>query len=260
MTQRHRITLAYDGALYAGWQVQPGRRTIQGELERVLKEITRATLRVHCSGRTDSGVHARAQVAHFDLANAQPLKTIHSGMNALLDPDIRVLSVRRAPDDFHARLSATGKEYRYFIWNDPILPPPIRLYRTHVVGKLDSSAMAVAAASLVGRHDFAAFSANPNREVHGTVRRLEALEVRSKGHEITIVARGEGFLYKMVRSLAGFLIRVGAGELAPETAEEILASRTRTARVPTAQPQGLFLWKVFYGTGPGGVVRGRRAP
>ena len=243
---RYRIVVAYDGTRYAGWQTQPDQVTVQGELERVLAELTGRKERVHCCGRTDAGVHARAQVAHFDLDTPVVGKKILKGFNALLEEDIRIVSIRKTAPDFHARFDAKGKEYRYYIWNDEILPPFVRYYRLHVRPKLNVAAMNKAAQRLVGKNDFAAFSANPNREVDGTVRHLRYLKVRKSGHEICIVARGDGFLYKMVRSLAGYLIRVGTGELEPDTASVILDSKLRTARVPTAPPQGLFLWRVWY--------------
>ena len=254
MSYRYQMTVAYDGARYFGWQVQPDKTTVQGELERVLLELTGESTRVHCSGRTDTGVHARGQVAHFDLeSELQPPRAL-LGLNALLPEDIRVLTLKKASADFHSRFSATAKEYRYFIWNGPVLPPHVRLYRTHIKTPLDTKAMAQAAKALVGRNDFAAFSANPNREIGETVRLVHELTVRRHGHEIVLIARGEGFLYKMVRSLAGFLIRVGTGELEPDVAAGILASGVRTAQVPTAPPQGLFLWKVEYG-GPAGAAQ-----
>jgi tRNA pseudouridine38-40 synthase len=250
MKQRYRMTVAYDGTQYAGWQTQPAHRTVQGELEQALLKLTGQHERVHCSGRTDARVHAREQVAHFDLAAPVVIRKLMLGFNALLDDDIRVLSLREAKPDFHARFQAAGKEYRYFIWNGEVMPPFLRNYRAHVRDPLDVKAMNEAALELVGRNDFAAFSANPNREIDGTVRHLRELSVRRRGQEITIVAKGDGFLYKMVRSLAGFLIRVGAGELEPGMAKTILHSKLRTARVPTAHPQGLFLWRVRYAAKP----------
>ena len=244
--RRYRMIVAYDGTKYSGWQVQPHHKTIQSEMERVIRELTGETVRVDSSGRTDAGVHARGQVVHFDLASKPVLWKFQQGLNALLDHDIRVLSVRNAPADFHSRISATGKEYRYFIWNDSIMLPFLRHYRAHVRKPLNVKAMNEAASHIVGKHDFAAFSANPHREINGTVRHLRELKVTKRGSQITIIARGDGFLYKMVRSLAGFLIRVGSGEVEPEVAKTILHSKTRTARVPTAPPQGLFLWKVWY--------------
>jgi len=244
--RRYRMVVSYDGTTFSGWQVQPGHVTIQGELEKVLARVSREIVRVQCSGRTDAGVHARAQVAHFDLENCIPPHRLHGSLTALLDPAIAVTSLTYANAEFHARFDAREKEYRYCIWDGPVIPPFLRLYRFHSRQRLDIEAMQIAAAHLVGRHDFAAFTANPKREIEGTVRHLFELKVSRKGHEVTIIARGEGFLYKMVRSLAGFLMRVGMHRVGPETALEILASRTRTARVPTAQPQGLFLWRVRY--------------
>ncbi len=244
--QRYRAVVAYDGTAYAGWQVQPGAVTIQGELEAAVKQVTGEAARVQCSGRTDAGVHAVGQVAHFDLAKTFDLAKLRLSLNAVLPEDIRVLKVNRAKPDFHARFSPKGKEYRYFIWNAAVMPPHLRHYHYAVRKPLDAAAMRRAARLLTGRQDFAAFSANPNREISGTVRHLHSLTVTKRGAEIVIRARGDGFLYKMVRSLAGFLIRVGAGELPPESARTILDSKLRTATVPTAPPQGLFLWKVFY--------------
>lgn len=243
---RIAFRVAYDGTAYCGWQVQPGARSVQGELERVLHQLTGARVRVEGSGRTDRGVHARGQVAHTDLPFTPPLDKLRTGLNALLDSDIRVLSVRRVAGDFHARFSATGKEYRYFLWNDPVLPPFVRNYRAHVRAPLDVGAMRRAARLLEGRHDFAAFTANPNREVNGTVRHVTALRVSRRGPDLTLTARGDGFLFRMVRSLAGHLIRVGLGEVPPEATSAILQSRVRTAHVPTAPAQGLFLWNVSY--------------
>lgn len=246
MLRRYKAVVSYDGTGFAGWQVQPKRRTVQGELERAIREVTGETARANCSGRTDQGVHARAQVVHVDLATKIPARKLLLALNARLPDDARVTSLRRARADFDARFSATGKEYRYFIWNAPTVPPYVRHHRTHVRPPLDVKAMSAAGKLLEGRHDFAAFCANPGYEREGTVRRLYGLTVRKRGPEIVIIAKGEGFLYKMVRSLAGFLIRVGAGDLPVSAARDILASKTRTAHVPTAPPQGLFLWRVTY--------------
>ncbi len=244
--QRYLAIVAYDGTAYSGWQVQPHHPSVQEAIERVLEEITGQRPRIHSSGRTDTGVHARAQPFHFDLPFRADIGRLQTGLNALLPADIRITRLRAAPADFHARYGCTGKEYRYFIWNGPILPPVHVRYRTWERKPLDAAAMREAARRLVGKRDFAPFSANPNREIEGTVRDLRMLDVRRRGSEIAIVARGDGFLYRMVRSLAGFLIRVGRGDLPPESADEILAHGIRTARVPTAPPQGLFLWQVFY--------------
>ncbi len=245
---RYKMKIAYDGTNYSGWQVQPNHRTIQGEIERLLAEMTcQPHVRVESSGRTDTGVHARAQVAHFDLE--KPLKDIkyfQRGINAQIDRDIRIQTLEKTSPDFHARFSAVGKEYRYFIYNGLIVPPTKRLYRLQEGRPLDIERMRVAAALLVGEHDFAPFAANRKVPIKSTVRTIHSLQVRKRGADITLEVQGNGFLYKMVRGLAGFLIHVGMGRLEPEAVHEILAHGKRTAKVQTAQPHGLFLWKVFY--------------
>lgn len=245
--RRIKLVVAYDGTAYAGWQVQPNGVTVQEKIEEAIKKITGETVKIHGSGRTDQGVHAIGQVAHFDLVTSEiSFDSLLRGMNAILPQDIRILTVCKAAHDFHARRSAKWKEYRYFIWNDKVIPPHHRLYKTFIRQKLDVKAMNKACSMLIGRHDFSAFTANPNREVESNIRSLTALKVIRKGKEIVIIARSEGFLYKMVRSIAGYLIRVGEGALPPQKTLEILKSRQRTAMVPTAQPHGLFLWKVSY--------------
>lgn len=243
---RYKLTISYDGAAYAGWQIQPDHLTVQEVLQNAVRQIAGEDVVVHGSGRTDQGVHARQQVAHLDLRErAMPAK-LCGGLNAVLPADIRILKVAKAADSFDARRGAISKEYRYFIWNGQTVPPFLRLYRTHIHNPLDTEAMAKAASYLAGRHDFAAFTANPNRAVESTVRHLTELSVKRRGHEIVIIAKSDGFLYKMVRSLAGFLIRVGEGAVPPSEARGILSSRVRTNRVPTAPPHGLFLWNVEY--------------
>jgi len=248
MSTRYKIKVSYDGTNYSGWQVQPNHRTVQGELERFLQEMTcQKRVRVESSGRTDTGVHARAQVAHFDLK--EPIKNVkyfQRGLNAQIDRDIRITAMEQVSSDFHARFSAVGKEYRYFIYNGLIVPPTKRLYRLQEGRPLDVERMREAAAYLVGTHDFAPFAANRKVPIKDTVRTIHSFYVRKHGADITLEVQGNGFLYKMVRGLAGFLIHVGIGRLEPEAAVDILEHRKRTAKVQTAQPQGLFLWKVFY--------------
>jgi tRNA pseudouridine38-40 synthase len=243
---RYRLDLAYDGTDFYGWQLQPNHRSVQEVLQQTIQRITGESAAVMGSGRTDQGVHARGQVAHFDLAKPFAARDLHKALNALLPEDVKALRTRRVAADFHAQFGATRKEYRYFIWNDPVLNPLERRFRAHVRRPLDVAAMRAAAAHLVGEHDFAAFTANPNRVVETTVREVLALTVVKRGPLVTIRAVGRGFLYRMVRSVAGFLIRVGEGAVPPDEAVRILVSRTRTARVPTAPPEGLFLWRVSY--------------
>lgn len=249
--RRYRMILAYDGTGFSGWQAQPGRATVQGALEAALLRLTGETVRVHSCGRTDTGVHARAQVAHFDLKRPWVAAKLHLGLNALLPEAVRVTELRRTRSDFHARYDARGKEYRFSIWNAPVACPLHRLQAVHVRPPLDLAAMRRAAAFLAGTHDFAAFSANPRREIGGTVRTLWRLSVRKQGHLVTVAAVGDGFLYKMVRSLAGHLLRVGQGKVPAAETPVLLDSRRRTARVETAPARGLCLWKIHYGAIPG---------
>lgn len=247
MSTRYKIKVSYDGTNYSGWQVQPHHRTVQGELERLIREMAcQRRVRVESSGRTDAGVHARAQVAHFDLKDPVDAKYFMRGLNAQLDRDIRITSFEKVSSDFHARFSAVGKEYRYFIYNGLIVPPTKRLYRLQEGRPLDVERMRAAAKLLVGEHDFAPFSANPKRELDGTVRTIHSFHVRKHGADITLEVQGNGFLYKMVRSLAGILIDIGMGRREPEFIRDIFADGKRTAVVQTAQPHGLFLWRVFY--------------
>jgi len=244
--RRFKITVSYDGTSYFGWQVQPNAVTVQGCLEKVLFRLSGETVKVHGSGRTDRGVHARGQVAHFDLQKSFTAKALGGGLNALLPDDIRVMRIESASAGFHARKHAVEKEYRYFIWNGNILPPNRRFDHLRVKQGLDVESMREAASYLIGCHDFASFTANSNDLVESTVRELFKLDIRKNGKEVVIIARGEGFLYKMVRSLTGWLLRVGKGEVMPEATKAMLESRLRTSDVPTARPQGLFLWSVKY--------------
>lgn len=244
---KYRLTVSYDGTQFHGWQVQSVHRTVQGELQAGFQRLTGED-RVHMmgSGRTDRGVHARAQVAHFSLRENWTPERLMRSCPSYLPRDLRVTQVKRVDPDFHAQKSAVGKEYRYRISNKRICSPFDRLYRLHVWNPLDTAAMQAAADVLVGEHDFAAFSANPMREMEGTVRTVYRLVVLKRGSEVILRVIGSGFLYKMVRSLAGHLIRVGLGKEDAVSTQEILASKLRTARVPSAQAHGLFLWKVYY--------------
>ncbi len=248
---RYRLTIAYDGGELYGWQTQPGQPTVQGALEAAVRQLTGESSRAHSSGRTDAGVHARAQVAHLDLSRPWEPWRLQKGLNALLPDAIRVTNLRRARPTFHARYDARGKEYRYTIWNAPVMSPLHRRQAVHIRAPLAVDAMREAAAILVGTHDFAAFAANPHREIEGTVRTLWRLAVRQRGPLVTLHAVGDGFLYRMVRSLAGHLLRVGLGAVPVAETATLLAGKIRTARVETAPAHGLCLWQIFYGAIPG---------
>ncbi|MFO7937249.1 MAG: tRNA pseudouridine(38-40) synthase TruA [Kiritimatiellia bacterium] len=216
-------------------------------MEGVLERICGHKVKVHGSGRTDAGVHARGQVAHADLITRLSTKSLYYALNSHLPDDIRVLKVSVAGSDFHARRSAESKEYRYFISSEPFVLPDKRLYCHNVYKPLDMKAMRAAAVCFSGEHDFASFMANAHRDLESSVRTIISFTVSKRGSEIMFRVRGTGFLYKQVRSMVGFLIRVGLGAEEPEAVKELLSEHPpRTARVPTAPARGLFLWQVWY--------------
>lgn len=245
-SKRFKIVVSYDGTDYAGWQVQPGHMTVQQRLEEAVATLDGCSVKVHGSGRTDQGVHARGQVAHFDMERPREPRALRTSLNALIPRDIRVLSVARVSNEFHARRSAVGKEYRYLIHNAEVMPPIHRRYRTHLRTPLDINAMREAAAWLEGDHDFTSFTANARRVVDTYVRNLSSLRVEKRGSEVRIIAYADGFLYKMVRSLAGWLIKVGEGRASAARTPDILDAKKRTSTVETAASKGLFLWHVDY--------------
>lgn len=248
--RRFRIICAYDGTNYFGWQTQPGFVTLQETIEQVLAGIVKAKkVDIHSSGRTDHGVHARGQVFHVDLQTRMTERSLKMALNAQgrLPPDIRVTSCKEVSKTFHARFDAKRKEYRYYVWNTRILPPDKRLYHAHIVHRLDIEAMRKAMAHFIGEHDFKAFAANPNRPIDSTVRTIYAFSVVKRGSRICFRVQGSGFLYKMVRSLVGYLLRVGSGKESGDSIPKMLEpGNPRTARVPSAPAQGLYLWQVWY--------------
>ncbi len=245
--RRYRITIAYDGTRYSGYQLQSNGISVQQRLEEVLAYLNRAPVRVFGSSRTDAGVHARGFVAHFDLTKPIPPGNLPRAMNSRLPDDIRVMGAAYARADFDARKDAVGKEYRYFLYNADILPPCLAPYWAFMHKPLDLAAMQAAARRFEGTHDFSPFAANPHRTLETTVRTIFSFDVKKAGPRITFIVRGDGFLYKQVRSMVGFLIRVGLGEERPAAVTELLEGHVpRTARVPTATGRGLFLWRVFY--------------
>lgn len=244
-TRRWKCVCAYDGATFEGWQSQAGGRTVQDTIEARLGQIFGRTVRIHGSGRTDAGVHALGQVFHFDAAWRHGAPKLLAALRSGLPPAIQVKSAQTVAADFHARFKATGKRYEYRLHTgDP--DPFTRPYCWTVPRTLDVAAMQTAAAVLCGRHDFRAFTALNGPEREDTVRHLRRLEVRRRGRRIALIAEADGFLYKMVRSLAGALVAVGEGRLTPEQVRGILEAGRRTVAVQTAPPQGLFLVKVFY--------------
>jgi tRNA pseudouridine38-40 synthase len=245
--RKYKVIIAYDGTAYSGWQWQDNALGIQQVVEEVLAFLEGASVRIYGSSRTDAGVHAKGFVGHFHLTKPIPPQNLVKAMNSRLPEAVRILKAAYAPGDFDARLSAKGKEYRYQLYQSDILPPHLVPYWTFCHRPLDLAAMRTAAAFFVGRHDFVSFAANPNRVLDSTVRTIFSFDVRRAGPRYTFIVRGDGLLYKQVRSMVGFLISVGKGNEPPEAVRELLEAKTpRTARVETAPSRGLFLWKVFY--------------
>ena len=245
MPSRLKLIVAYDGAPFSGWQSQANRNGIQDHLENAFERICSESVRVHGAGRTDAGVHALAQCAHVDLPKRryQPDRWI-SALNGLLPPAIRIMRCRFVAGNFHARFSAKEKTYRYRIWNAAVLPPFENGRAWHVVRSLDLDRIAQAAQEFCGEHDFASFSANRGRPEANTVRIIRAVRVRRTGPCLSLEFDGDGFLYKMVRMMAGTLVRVG---LHQTSRQEISARLRLPPRAPAriaAPAGGLFLIRV----------------
>lgn len=245
MAARWKAVCAYDGTHFAGWQSQARGVAIQDVIEARLAAVLKRAVRIHGSGRTDAGVHARGQVFHFDAEWPHGEQKLLIALRTGLPPGIQIKSAKIVRADFHARFQATGKRYEYQVHlgdADPFTRP----YCWMVFRELDIEAMRAAAKHLCGRHDFRAFTALNGPEKDDTVRTIRKLDVIKRGRLVRIVAEGDGFLYKMVRSLAGLLVSVGEGKVTPDEVDRILKSRRRTEVVQTAPAQGLFLVKVFY--------------
>lgn len=246
---RLKLTIAYDGANYEGWQVQKVGVGVQQKVEEAIARIFQVQVRVHGSSRTDTGVHARAMIAHFDLPQDRlrmKLSKVRLALNAALPEDIRVMAARKVPESFHARFNAKGKEYRYYVYNFPAMNPLLRRQAWHVPQKLDLAAMRAATGFFEGKQDFAAFANNRNYKMESTVRTLFRCRIRKSGPLLTFIIEGEGFLYKMCRGIVGTLVQVGLGRYAVEDIPRMLAARDRRMAGMTAPAHGLVLWKVFY--------------
>lgn len=246
---KFKLTIAYDGTGYQGWQVQRVGLGVQQRVEEALAKLFPGVKRIHSSSRTDTGVHALGMVAHVEIPRAEfkmsPRK-LALAINAHLPEDIRVMAAVKCRAEFHARFQATGKQYRYFVWNAAALNPLLRHTAWHVPQKLDLAAMRAAAKWFIGRHDFKSFAATRSYEMESTVRTLTRLEVKRGGPLLTFVIEGDGFLYKMCRGLVGTLVQVGQGKIAASDIKAILATKDRRVAGMTAPAKGLVLWKVFY--------------
>lgn len=241
-----KLTLAYDGTGYAGWQRQTNASSIQQRIEEAFAHFTDGEPpTVAGAGRTDAGVHALGQVASVNVTFDHACDAVLRGLNVRLPADIRVLTVEEAEPGFHARFRATGKSYRYRIVTAPILMPFDRHTAWHVPWRLDLDAMRDAAARMAGTHDFASFQAR-GTTITDTVRTMSRVALRASGDEVVLEVAGDGFLRHMVRAMAGTLVEIGSGQRRPADVDAMLLGRGRDAAGKTAPPQGLTLVAVAY--------------
>jgi tRNA pseudouridine38-40 synthase len=245
---RYKLLIAYDGTSYGGWQSQPNSICIQDLLEKALTILVRQKCEVIGSGRTDAGVHALGQVAHFTTDETIDSGRVLFSLNALLPKEIRALDLSEVHDTFHARFDATGKIYHYRIHLDPVLDPFKRKYALHVQQKINLDALKEAAKLFTGTHDFSSFA---NSQTKGSaakdpVRTLRRLDVIEEEGGVRLEFEGTGFLYKMVRNITGTLLEVAEGKRFPEDIASILLAKDRSKAGKAAFPHGLFLVKVFY--------------
>ena len=243
--KRVKLTIAYDGTNYCGWQIQPNGITIEEVINKALEKLTGEPILVIGASRTDSGVHAMGNVAVFDTETTIPAEKIAVALNQKLPEDIVIVKSEEVPLDFHPRYCDCSKTYEYHIINTQIPVPTKRLTSWFVSYQLDIDKMRQAAEYLVGEHDFISFC-NVRTDVENTVRTITVLDILTEGNEITIRITGDGFLYNMVRIIVGTLIRVGRGFYEPEKVKEILEAKDRKAAGVTAPANGLMLMNIDY--------------
>jgi tRNA pseudouridine38-40 synthase len=244
-----KLTIAYDGSGYAGWQVQKTGIGVQQKIEEALTKLFPSVRRIHGSSRTDTGVHALGMVAHVEIPPAEfkmPVAKVALALNSFLPEDIRIVSAVRCPEEFHARFDASGKQYRYFVWNHTAMNPLLKHLAWQVPQKLDLAAMRAASQLFVGKHDFKSFAATRNYEMETTVRTLTRCDIRRSGPLLTFIIEGDGFLYKMCRGIAGTLVQTGRGKFTSKQLKAMLAARDRREAGMSAPAHGLVLWKVYY--------------
>lgn len=243
--KRVKLIVSYDGTNYCGWQIQPNGVTIEEMLNRHLSDLLQEPIKVIGASRTDSGVHALGNVAVFDTNARMPAEKISYAMNTRLPADIRIIDSEEVAPDFHPRKCHTVKTYEYCIYNRRFPDPTKRLYSYFTYYKLDIEAMRKAASYLVGTHDFKSLS-TWKEEVPDTVRTIYSIDITKEEHLIRIRIRGNGFLYNMVRIIAGTLMQAGQGIIQPQDMEKILEAKDRNAGGPTARPEGLTLVSIEY--------------
>jgi tRNA pseudouridine38-40 synthase len=247
---KFKLTIAYDGTHYQGWQVQETGTGVQEKVESALARLFPAKPRLHSSSRTDTGVHALGMVAHFEAPRAECKMTARKlalALNAWLPRDVRIVSAARAPKAFHARFDAAGKEYRYYVWNHFAMNPLLRHTAWHVTRDLDIAAMRQGARLFLGKHDFKSFTVNRGHVPKSTLRTVTRCLVRQRGPLFTFVIRGDGFLYRMCRGIVGTLVQAGLHKFPAVEIRRMLQQRDRRVAGMTAPAHGLVLSKVFYG-------------
>jgi tRNA pseudouridine38-40 synthase len=244
--QGHKLTIAYHGAGFSGWQCQPGKRTVQESIETALEKIWGKKISLQGSGRTDTGVHALGQTASFNAPRLHTGAVLLRALNANLPRDVRVVRCRLAPPSFHARFDAIGKTYRYLVLNHPVQDPFTLDTHWHVPRPLDLAAMRRAARMLPGKHDFASFTSNPGYERETTVRTMSRATITRHGAILAFHFTADGFLYRMVRNIVGALAKVGLGRITPDEFGRILQARSRSEAPATAPASGLYLVRVKY--------------
>ena len=243
--RRIRTIIQYDGTDYVGWQTQPNGIAVQEKIEQAIFDVTGEHASLQGSGRTDSGVHARAQVAHFDTEARMAADKFAIALNTHLPADIRILYSEEVDPEFHARFSAKEKQYRYFVQTGPHADVFARRYALHAYMPLDLDVMDRAAALVVGTHDFSAFMST-GREVESAVRTISLSHWEKQGKFLVYSVQGNGFLYNMVRILVGTMLGMGSGRIPADSMEKALSSLSRKDAGPTAPPHGLVLWRVKY--------------
>jgi tRNA pseudouridine38-40 synthase len=244
-----RMVVAFDGTKYHGWQAQKDKATVQGILAAAIHGLTGEAVRLHGSGRTDAGTHARGLVANFHTASSIPAPAFVPALNRLLPQDIRILSTREAAPDFHARISARSKTYRYQIYRGRVVPPHLAREHFHYPYPLDLLSMQQACQLFVGEHDFASFAkatGAAGKGTGGTVRRILRCELRQTGLRLVLTVEGNGFLHHMVRNMAGTLLEVGRGRIDLTGFRQLFRKRDRTLAGFTAPAHGLILLRVRY--------------
>ena len=240
-----KVRIEYDGKNFNGWQKQPDKLNIQGEIERAIYEVTGEQVDVIASGRTDAGVHSLGQTANFKIENDMPLEKIPLAINSKLKKTVRIQSAEEVEERFHSRYSCKGKKYRYIINNAPIESALYRDYELHISQKLDLEKMKEAIKYFVGEHDFSAFKSSGTSSKN-SVREIYSAEIIEDGARLRIELTGNGFLYNMVRIISGTLVEVGLGKIEPNQIPQIIESKDRGMAGRTLPPQGLYLVEVYY--------------